>query len=198
MIYDIAYLKNNEIDFDKVNAEIKALLKEKKLTRIKRGLYSNNVKIDAPIIANKCYGPSYISFEYALAYYDLIPEYVYRITNATYGKNKIKEFDSKELSLIYKPIPKKAFNIGVRRIKNEEGKYFRIASKEKAICDELYSMYPTRSMKDFKLLMFDNLRMEEEDIKTLNLKLLLRICKKYKSNNLYMFIKYIKKELMKE
>src|SRR5258708_23102619 len=34
-------------------------------------------------IANRLYRPSYVSFEYALAYHHLIPESVYEITSAT-------------------------------------------------------------------------------------------------------------------
>jgi predicted transcriptional regulator of viral defense system len=34
-------------------------------------------------IANRLYAPSYVSFEYALAYHHLIPESVYEVTSAT-------------------------------------------------------------------------------------------------------------------
>ncbi len=49
-------------------------------------------------IANKIYSPSYVSFEMALSYYDLIPESVYGITSAstrrTYNfKTSIAEFN---------------------------------------------------------------------------------------------------------
>src|SRR2546429_112334 len=54
------------------------------LTRLKRGIYA--LKTDLPsaeVIANSLYRPSYISFDYALAYWGLIPEMPYAITSAT-------------------------------------------------------------------------------------------------------------------
>lgn len=54
------------------------------LTRLKKGIYA--LKTDLPSteeIANSLYKPSYISFDYALAYYGLIPEMPYAITSAT-------------------------------------------------------------------------------------------------------------------
>src|SRR3989344_3452385 len=52
--------------------------------KLRNGLYA--LKTDPPHeleIANRIYGPSYVSFEYALAYYRLIPETVYTVTSAT-------------------------------------------------------------------------------------------------------------------
>ena len=59
-------------------------VKEGLFIRLKKGLYT--LQTDLPSeeeIANKLYMPSYISFEYALGYYQLIPEMVYTITSAT-------------------------------------------------------------------------------------------------------------------
>src|SRR3989338_3314013 len=52
--------------------------------KLRNGLYA--IKSDPPSeleLANRLYFPSYISFEYALAYYRIIPEVVYSITSAT-------------------------------------------------------------------------------------------------------------------
>lgn len=40
------------------------------------------------LLAGSIYGPSYISFEYALSYYGMIPEAVYIVTCATFDKKK--------------------------------------------------------------------------------------------------------------
>ena len=66
MIYDNNALNILYKDYSNINQKISLETKKGNLIRIKRGLYSNNLKIDAPIIANVCYEPSYISFEYAL------------------------------------------------------------------------------------------------------------------------------------
>lgn len=53
-------------------------------TRLKKGMYA--LKTDLPSgeeIANSLYRPSYVSFEYALAYWGMLPEMPYTITSAT-------------------------------------------------------------------------------------------------------------------
>ena len=52
--------------------------------RLKKGMYA--LKTDLPSseeIANSIYRPSYVSFEYALAYYGILPEIPYSMTSAT-------------------------------------------------------------------------------------------------------------------
>jgi predicted transcriptional regulator of viral defense system len=44
-------------------------------------------------LANKIYRPSYVSLQYALAYYEIIPESVVQITNITTLKTKSFEND---------------------------------------------------------------------------------------------------------
>ena len=62
------------------------------LVRVKKGLYVQSghgiPAYSREVLANMIYGPSYISFEYALAYYGLIPERVEEISSATLGKSK--------------------------------------------------------------------------------------------------------------
>ena len=52
--------------------------------------------IQLEVLANLIYGPSYVSYEYALTYYGLIPERVFEVTSATTQKNKMfnTPFDS--------------------------------------------------------------------------------------------------------
>ena len=41
---------------------------------ITRGLYETDPNVPGYLLAGSIYGPSYISFEYALGYYGMIPE----------------------------------------------------------------------------------------------------------------------------
>lgn len=71
-------------------------LKSKDLVRLKRGLYlfSKDLRRGSTskfLVANKMYGPSYISFESALSFHGLIPEAVYTTTSACYQR-KTKNF----------------------------------------------------------------------------------------------------------
>jgi predicted transcriptional regulator of viral defense system len=72
---------------------ISRLVKKGDLIRLKNGFFVIADKIKkSPVpyaqIANLLYGPSYISFEWALSYYGMIPEGVYVITNAAATKSK--------------------------------------------------------------------------------------------------------------
>ncbi|MBI4227496.1 MAG: type IV toxin-antitoxin system AbiEi family antitoxin domain-containing protein [Candidatus Omnitrophica bacterium] len=54
------------------------------LTKLRRGLYAvTDAPPSAPVVANRLYEPSYLSFEWALAYHHLIPEMTYVLTSAT-------------------------------------------------------------------------------------------------------------------
>ena len=105
------------------------------LLRLKRGLYT--LKTDKPAeeeIANALYKPSYISFEYALAYYNIIPEMVYEVTSATTKPTRMFETDT--LAFGYYTIKIEAYT-GYSLIK-KAGKEFLIAEPEKALVDYLY------------------------------------------------------------
>lgn len=102
-------------------------------------------------IANKIYSPSYVSFEMALSYYDLIPESVYGITSAstrrTYNfKTSIAEFN-------YRTI-KPQLHFGYEIIRYND-KPFKIASLEKAILDFFYINTHLKTYSDFESLRFN-------------------------------------------
>lgn len=110
---------------------------EELLTRLKRGLYS--LKTDPPgeqEIANALYRPSYISFDYALAYYNLIPEMVYEVTSATTKPTRL--FTANTLAFGYYTIKTAAFTGYV--LKEEGERRFYIAEPEKAVVDYLYTL----------------------------------------------------------
>ena len=62
MIYDIQTLKNKYKGYANINQKIALDCKNGKLTRIKRGLYTDDIKKDALIIANVCYGIIFCCF----------------------------------------------------------------------------------------------------------------------------------------
>ncbi len=95
--------------------------------------------------------PSYISFEYALSYYGLIPEYVSVYTSATYGKKNNSKYILEDFTFSYHNIPQEAYLFDIEYLINESGMKYKIASKEKALWDTLYSKYPVRSIKDLKV-----------------------------------------------
>lgn len=85
-------------------------------------------------IANKAYAPSYVSFEYALMYYNIISETVYSITSAT--SKTSRNFLIKNITYSYYHIKKEVFT-GYGK-KNFDGQIALIAEPEKALVDYLY------------------------------------------------------------
>lgn len=194
MIYDSQSLKAKYSCYSNINQKISLECKKGKLTRIKRGLYTDDFRQDFELIANVCYSPSYLSFEYALSQYGMIPEYVSTLTSAVYGKRNYKTYRLHGTSFEYQSIPKAVFSKGVTIRRNQQGYCYKIAAKEKALCDMLYSKYPVRSIKDLCYLLFEDLRLDEESFLTLNIDLLKEIAPLYHSNTLNVFLNYLKKE----
>lgn len=113
------------------------LVEEKLLQRLKRGLYA--LKTDPPSeqeIANALYKPSYISFDYALAYYNLIPEMVYEVTSATTKPTRL--FTTDTLAFGYYTIKTETYTGYI--LKQQGERRFYIAEPEKAVVDYLYAL----------------------------------------------------------
>lgn len=103
--------------------------------RLRKGLYA--LKTDLPAeeeIANALYRPSYLSFEYALSHYGILPEMTYQITSATTKSTRV--FNLNDSQYVYYTLKKDAYQ-GYSLIKTGE-KSFLMADKEKALADYLY------------------------------------------------------------
>lgn len=107
---------------------------------VKKGLYILNeadrkINPSRLFIANQLLSPSYISTEYALSFYGLIPEKVEDITSITTKKTNL--FQNAFGTFRYQHINVPAF-IGFREVRDEAGLPFFIAGPEKAIVDFFY------------------------------------------------------------
>lgn len=191
--YDYNTLLEENSKYKSPKAKISRLITEGKLLKIKRDLYvkGQESEINQKILANLIYGPSYISFEYALEYYGLIPERVNIITSSTFNKNKNKIFKTPVGIFEYRYINKEIYPYGITRAE-ESGEFFKIATKAKALCDTLSKISPVKYLKNLVYLLFDDLRISEDAIYTLDpgeLKLYSEI---YKQNNVKLLYKLIK------
>lgn len=113
---------------------------KKLLIKLRRGVFilnENDRKINASraYIANQLYSPSYVSLEYALNYYDLIPERVSDLTGIT--TKKTMRFMNQAGTFIYQHIKPGAFR-GFKMLKDEAGLLFLMAEPEKALVDFFY------------------------------------------------------------
>ena len=135
-----------------------------------------------------------ISFEYALSYYGIIPEFVSTFTSATFGKKNNKIYHMKDSTFDYRSVPDEVFPMGILIMKNSKDISYKIASKEKALCDLLYSKYPVRSIKDLKILLFEDMRIDENELLKMNVEFIKEIAPLYHSNSLNVLTKYLNKE----
>lgn len=167
-------------------------IREKGLIRLKRGLYSDSPVIDIECLSSFLYGPSYISFEYACSLYGLIPESVFALTCAVANKNRTKYIEVGYLNMWfrYKDVPEKVFSLGLEKITRKDGS-FLLASPEKALCDNLYQHKGQRTVKDVELLLFEDLRIDEDLFETLDKKKLVDLASKYPSSTMHNFVKFI-------
>jgi len=171
--FDYQTLMNCLDDYARPRDKITALLRKKAIIRVKKGIYvfGDNYRkrpYSREILANLIFGPSYISLDYALQYYGLIPERVETVTSVTTGRSR--RFPTPTGLFYYRMIPLKAFRIGMDRIEIGDGRAFLIATPEKALSDKLYSSkgINLKTRKDMSGYLENELRIELVDLKQFN------------------------------
>ena len=105
--------------------------------RIKRNLYYLKGKeVDEMYIANQIYKPSYISLEYALNSYGIIPDVPFAVTSVSLTTTK--NVKTSMGSFYYSKI-KKSLYFGFKNVESFEKDYYMlVAEKEKALLDYFY------------------------------------------------------------
>lgn len=167
-------------------------VKAGKFIRLKRNLYSTDPCAPKDALAQAICSPSYISFDYALSYYGMIPEYARNITSATFGKHKDKRFDTNFCSFYYTDVPAKVFHEEVVRIEFRGYSYY-IATREKALCDKLYKKPPVTRMDEFEEMLLDDMRLDEAILFELNVDSIEHLSELYSCRNIRMLNRYLKK-----
>jgi len=105
------------------------------ILQLKQGLYVFPDVLPPDVyIANRLYGPSYISLEFALSYHGVIPETVYEITSVT--TKSTSRFETLGKVFSYRKIKKAAYT--GYEIQKQQGLGFNIADAEKAFVDTNY------------------------------------------------------------
>ena len=72
-------------------SKLRRLVDKRELFYVVRGLHETEGNVPRYYLAGSIYGPSYLSFKFALGYHSLIPEAVYQFTSATFEKKKQKQ-----------------------------------------------------------------------------------------------------------
>lgn len=179
------------------SAKIGRLVKDGDLTPIIKGLYETDRAVPGYYLANVIYGPSYLSFEYALAWHDLIPEAVFTFTSATCGKRRKKLYDTPFGVFTFRDVPVAAFPYGTE-LHEEDGRAFMIASAEKAVCDQLYTCSPCSNRNELRQLLFEDLRIDETAFRDADLNEMSELAGLYQTKNHKLLISLLKEMRLHE
>lgn len=137
-------------------------------------------------VANKIYSPSYLSFETALSYYNIIPEGVYTLTSVT--SLKTNNFLTPLVNCSYRSLkPNLFFGFKLIAFQNH---FFKMACLEKSVLDYLYLHHQLNDPNDFEAL-----RWNKEVLQNINITLLNKYLKLFDSMSLskrvQIFLNYI-------
>ena len=159
--------------YSRPNDKISEMIKSGELVSLRRGLYVPGPELDLPIpesfvIANHLRGPSYVSLESALSYWDLIPERVYETSSVTTKTTKTYQTSLGRYSFQHLSTP--YYSFGIRSVRLTEQQTALIASPEKAVCDKivLTAGVILRSTSQTMDFLIEDLRIDEEQLQTLD------------------------------
>lgn len=163
--------------------KITKMIREGDIVRVKKGLYvfGNELRqrpFSSVYMANLIYGPSYVSLEYALQMYSLIPERVEEITSVTSGRSK--RFVTPIGTFSYRKVPERAYAGGMDIQVNESGSRYLVAVPEKALVDKVMKSAPqVRTQKEMELYLSSDLRTDLSDLMQLSSRQIFRFCEAY-------------------
>lgn len=192
MIIDIDTIKDKYRNYTNIFEKVKVEEKNMRLFKIKRSLYSDSITEHPFLIANVLYSPSYISFETALSFYNMIPERVDLIKSATFQKNKSKLYENIYGKFYFQDVNKNAYPFGIDTI-NIDGIDIFIASREKALLDTISIKPPVKNLYEIKSLLFDDMRLNNYIFDELDKNVLINLSKLYSSQNCKIFEKLLER-----
>ena len=152
-------------------AKISSLLKKREIVQIRRGLYTFTAPLrrdmlSAGALANQIYSPSYVSAEFALSYYGMIPETPAVVTSMTMGRSR--RFTTEFGIFSYQYCRSRAYPVGVTAVGEGQNR-FLIATPEKALFDKLVSDRRFDG-SDPESYLLDDLRLDDDALRRLNRK----------------------------
>ena len=181
-------------EYSNKNTKICREVKNGKFIKIINGLYETDPNVNGYLLAGCIYGPSYLSFDFALSYYGLIPEKMTAFTSATCNKKKKKIYNNHFGTYMYRDVPLDVYPLGINIV--EEGEYnYQIATPEKALCDKLYTLHPIKNILELENVLFNDLRIDYAEFIKLNVSDLENISNDYHCTNVDLLYRYMRRNL---
>jgi predicted transcriptional regulator of viral defense system len=174
--FDYQYLKGLLSGYRYPRNKISKLLNSGEIIALKSGLYVLSERFGRDlvpeVVANLLYGPSYVSLDYALASYGLIPELAYQVTSVTTGRRKT--FETAVGTFTYQHLKPEYYSLGYQARESGDSSYL-IATGEKALCDKLYFASPLEDADALERHLFEDLRIDFARLRDLDRKLISRL-----------------------
>lgn len=191
-VFDYQILAKYLEGLKKPRDKVSSLIAEGKIIRIKKGLYVfgenwRKTPLSLEVIANLLYGPSCVSFEYALASYGLMAERSLVITSLTIGKTK--KFETPIGVFEYRAIDRGKFKVGLEYRNLGEGGGYLIASREKALADLIYRTPGIRTLEQLRHYLFVEMRIDEAMFREFDVNKIRELGHAYKKNSINMLDK---------
>lgn len=187
--FDYQTLLHSLSRYSRPRDKISDLLRKGVIIRVKKGIYIfgedyRRQPFSREILANLIYGPSYISLEYALQYFGLIPERVETITSVTTGRSR--KYATPVGRFSYRMIPLAAFRVGMNQVELEDSRSFLIATPEKALADKIRDDRGNGLQTRGQLLDYldNNLRVDPTALANLDSKQIGDIAHRYRSRKI--------------
>jgi hypothetical protein len=187
--FDYQALLDGLREYERPRDKITSLLRQGAVIRVKKGIYVFGERykrrpFSTEVLANMICGPSYISLDYALHYYGLIPERVEAVTSVTVSRSR--RFSTPVGLFIYHSVPMRAYPIGLDQIELDGGRSFLIAIPEKALADKIQADRGTaiRTQAEMRIYLLDSLRIDPEGLRKLNSETISQIADQYRSRKL--------------
>jgi predicted transcriptional regulator of viral defense system len=139
-LFETGLLLAGDVNADEIRRQLVRWVAAGKIIQLRRGLYTlappyQKTKPHPFLIANRLVEPSYVSLQSALAYYNLIPEYVPVVTSVTTGRPNLKETPLGRYQ--FQHIQRDWF-IGFVPNRVQESQEVFLATPEKALLDLVY------------------------------------------------------------
>lgn len=190
MIRDHLAVMEDLKDYASPKARLTRMLKAGRITQVRRGLFVDSMTESPRAVAGVLYGPSYLSFEFALSAHHMIPEKVQVYTSASFGKNKDKNYFTALGPFTYHCIPSGAYPHGIQRVEDEDSSYL-IASPEKALCDTVYKAGLVMNIPEMADLLVSNWRIEPSDLLRLDIDFITWLAPLYRRKSLIILATYL-------
>ena len=140
-VFTSSLLKVAGIKTSQIELQLVRWVKSGRLLKLRRGVYVlgkpyRKIEPHPFLIANRLQRGSYVSFQSALAFYDLIPEHVPVVTSATTGRPET--VNTPMGAFLFRHLKAGMFS-GFRQVKVPDRQQVVIAIPEKALVDLFYA-----------------------------------------------------------